>query len=132
MKNIINTIILGIKIGISIDTLPLKVRNLIEKPFSRLLRVIGGICLLLILSGIYEKFDFPFIWVILILGLSQSLFMVIINFTKFFYGTYIFFNKPELFEVKIKNDEVKIKNDEIKIKTDIKKTPKKTFFSKFK
>ena len=132
MKNIINTIILGIKIGISIDTLPLKVRNLIEKPFSRLLRVIGGICLLLILSGIYEKFDFPFIWVILILGLSQSLFMVIINFTKFFYGTYIFFNKPELFEVKIKNDEVKIKNDEIKIKTDIKKTPKKSFFSKFK
>ena len=132
MKNIINTIILGIKIGISIDTLPLKVRNLIEKPFSRLLRVIGGICLLLILSGIYEKFDFPFIWVILILGLSQSLFMVIINFTKFFYGTYIFFNKPELFEVKIKNDEVKIKNDEIKIKTDIKKTQKKSFFSKFK
>ena len=132
MKNIINTIILDIKIGISIDTLPLKVRNLIEKPFSRLLRVIGGICLLLILSGIYEKFDFPFIWVILILGLSQSLFMVIINFTKFFYGAYIFFNKPELFEVKIKNDEVKIKNDEIKIKTDIKKTQKKSFFSKFK
>ena len=100
MKDILNSIIIGIKKGLNIDTLPIKVRNFIDKPIVRLLRVIGGICLLMVLYNSYNAFYLPLNYFILVMGVGHAFFFVIITFIKSFYSLHKIIFKKEEFEVR--------------------------------
>ena len=83
-----NSLYLGFKKGYNLSILPEKIEKIYSLIFVRILRVIGGISFLLVLTSKYLMFPLYLQKVILILGIIQSLQMLIIFIIKIIYGIY--------------------------------------------
>ncbi|KAI9070158.1 hypothetical protein FKP32DRAFT_1557005, partial [Trametes sanguinea] len=66
----------------------------------RILRVIGGISVLLVLSHTYTKFSSPLDTIILYLAMLQTTQIFIISMIKFINGIYTLVFKPKFFEIR--------------------------------
>ena len=99
-NNTLHNIILAFKKANSISLLPRKIEVYYNYLYMRIFRVLGGICLVLVLTGKYSLFGEEIHIFIFILALIQSFLIIIINLIKFFYGLYIIIKKPNIFEVR--------------------------------
>ena len=95
-----NNVVLGFKKAYSISLLPQRVENFFSSFFMRIFRVLGGACLVLVITGRHAVFYKELQMFILFFALIQSILIVIINLIKFFYGLYIITKKPNVFEVR--------------------------------
>lgn len=103
MKINYNSIYLGFKKGMSISILPPKLEKLYSNKYIRIIRFIGGLCLLFVLTNKYlllPNLPFSIYMTICIIGLLQALQIFIIFLIKIIYGLYIIIKKPEVFEVR--------------------------------
>lgn len=106
MKNLLknldkNSIYLGIQKGYNVAILPTKVYKIYNLIYIRMLRFIGGICLLLILTKATPGCLPVYVQrLILILALLQSVSIVIIFIIKIIYGFYTLKYKSDKFEVR--------------------------------
>lgn len=75
---------LGIKKGYNIPILPEKVNSFYNLLFIRVLRFIGGICLLIFLLEKYNIFPEYFQYFIIFIGLTHLLSIIIIFLIKIF------------------------------------------------
>ena len=99
-KKILNSIILGIKNGMRIPTLPVKINKIYNHIYFRIIRVIGGICLILNLTKFYLNFPDIFQYLILAFSLFQIIQILIIFTIKLIYGIYTLIYKSKEFEVR--------------------------------
>ena len=95
-----NSIYLGVKKGYNMPTLPQNILDFQNKPIIRIIRVLAGICLLLLLTSKYLLFPLYLHNIIMILGIVQSLQISIIFIIKFIYGIYTLKYKSKDFEVR--------------------------------
>jgi len=91
---------LGLKKGYNIPTLPHKLENLYSNIYIRIFRVIGGLCLLLVLTSNYSLFPVYLHTLIKIIGFIQSIQIVIIFIIKAIYASYTLIYKSKDFEVR--------------------------------
>lgn len=82
----INSIILGFKKANSISLLPKKIELFYQHIFVRILRFIGGLCLLIVLTKNHLLFHIYLQIPIIILGFLQSVQILIIFIIKIIYG----------------------------------------------
>jgi len=92
--------ILGFKKAYNVDFLPPKLVSFNNRLAVRGFRVLGGVCLFLILSKLQNHFYDPVRRIIFILGLSHMAYFMFINIVKLVYGAYLIVCKPQLFEVR--------------------------------
>jgi hypothetical protein len=95
-----NSIYLGVKKAYEVPMLPEKLDKFYNHIFIRILRFIGGLCLLLTLTSKYSVLPAYLHLPIFILGLLQSIQIILIFFTKGIYGIYTLKYKPNKFEVR--------------------------------
>lgn len=95
-----NSIYLGLKKGISIPNLPNKINKFYSNIYIRILRVFGGICLLLVLTQQYSIFPKNLHKIIIIIGFIQSIQIILILIIKIIYGVYTLKYKSKDFEVR--------------------------------
>jgi hypothetical protein len=95
-----NSFYKGILKGFNIPLLPDKISNIYNYIFVRILRVIGGICLILVLSKFYLQFPNYLGKIILLLSVVQTTQILIISLIKIIYGIYNLIKNPKLFEVR--------------------------------
>jgi len=101
MKNInFNSIKLGIKKGLIIPTLPPKIDKFYSHPITRILRVIGGFCAVMVLTKNYTYFPYPLDYVTIFFAAIQLFQIVVISIIKLFYSIRKLIFKPEEFEVR--------------------------------
>ena len=93
-------IILGFKKAYSISFLPVKVEYFYNLLLVRIFRVIGGVCILLTLTGKYTLVLDQLQILVLIIAIIHITTIIIIQIIKVVYGLYIIIKKPELFEVR--------------------------------
>jgi hypothetical protein len=97
-----NSIFLGVKRGIQVETLPLNVREFIKIPIIRILRVIGGASVLFSLCHRYELLSFetsqyqPLLNIIYFFAFAQFAMITVISFIKVVFGIKTLLNKKEL------------------------------------
>ena len=96
----INSIKLGIIKGYSVNTLPDNFYLKYNHIYVRILRFIGGFCLLLSLTHNYVYFPIYLHTPILVIGFLQSIQILFILIFKFIYGIYTIKNKKGVFEVR--------------------------------
>ena len=94
-----NSIKLGVKKGLSISMLPPAVERFYTNPIVRVFRVIGGICLTLLILKKYTLFIYPLNYVIMFLGVLQIILIIIISWIKIIYSIYRLIKDPKDFEV---------------------------------
>ena len=94
-----NSIILGVKKGYNVPLLPKKIEIIYSNIYSRILRFIGGFCMLIALTKYYLLLPLFFHKWIIILGLIQAVQIIVILTIKIVYGIYILKYKPKKFEV---------------------------------
>ena len=99
-QNLIKNIYLGLEKALTLRKLPLSVYKIHNHLIYRILRVIGGICFLLMISKISNQFPFEISIIINILGVIHTIQMTIIIIIKTIYVFYIIIYKPELLEVR--------------------------------
>lgn len=90
----------GIKKGYSVSTLPVKVEIFYNHIFIRILRVIGGISFVMVVTKFYlnlPEYLHLFITIIAAIQITQ---MIIILIIKIIYGIYTLMFKKEVFEVR--------------------------------
>lgn len=92
-------IVLGFKKAYSVSFLPAKIEVLYSSLSIRIFRVIGGICLVLVLTGKHTIFYKELQFLILIIALMLCFLIVSISLIKLVYGLYTIIKKPEVFEV---------------------------------
>ena len=90
----------GLLIGIRIQPLPTKLYNIYNHIFFRILRVIGGLSAVLVLSKNHLILPLVLKNIVLILGLFQFIQMTIFSFLKSVYLFKKIKNNPEEFEVR--------------------------------
>lgn len=97
-----NSIYLGLMKGYSISTLPISVERFYNNIFIRILRVIGGICLVLVLTNGSEKLSLPssIHTIIIALAFLQSIQILIIMIIKLIFGLYTLIYNRKIFEVR--------------------------------
>jgi hypothetical protein len=95
-----NSIKLGIRRGLEIPTLPLRIRNFYDNIVIRIFRFIGGICLVLNLTGYYLSFPNILHWFILIISAIQMIQIMIITGIKIVYSIYTLIYNPKIFEIR--------------------------------
>ena len=97
-----NDTYIGIERGWSVDTLPYSVRSFLNEPFIRIFRVIGGICLLLVLSDAVRSgyFIFPLKVVIYIFAILQILQIFVILLIKSIYGLKTIIRNKKVFDIR--------------------------------
>jgi len=104
MKTNFNSILLGFKKGLNIDTLPTNVRLFLDIPLIRVLRVIGGICVLIYLLNKNGNipYNIPYFLniLIIIIALIQLIQIVIISLIKLVYGLNKLIKDRKEFEVR--------------------------------
>ena len=100
MKQKWNSIKLGVKKGLSISMLPPAVERFYTNPIVRVFRVIGGICLTLLILKKYTLFIYPLNYLIMFLGVLQIILIIIISWIKLIYSIYKLIKDPEDFEVR--------------------------------
>lgn len=92
-----NSLKLGLVRAYNVPLLPLRISGIYNHIYTRILRVIGGLCALLVLTKSYNIFIFPFDWVVLVIALLQLLQIVIISTIKIVYGVWLLkYNSKEL------------------------------------
>ena len=95
-----NSTYLGIKKGLSMSLLPAKVEKFYSYIFIRILRFLGGLCLLLVLTSWYLELPLMLHNTIIIVGFIQSIQILIICLIKVIYGVYRLKYKSKDFEVR--------------------------------
>nr|YP_009652979.1 hypothetical protein [Taiwanofungus camphoratus]QCG70017.1 hypothetical protein [Taiwanofungus camphoratus]UKQ56123.1 hypothetical protein [Taiwanofungus camphoratus]WRO45218.1 hypothetical protein [Taiwanofungus sp. YW-2023a] len=95
-----NSIYLALKKGYSVPILPEKVDKIYNNIYIRILRFIGGLCLLLVLTSSYLLSPAYLHKLIIIIGAIQSVQMFILFIVKFIYGIYTLIYKSKEFEVR--------------------------------
>nr|UEK25959.1 hypothetical protein [Mutinus fleischeri] len=95
-----NSICLGIKKGYNIGILPDNLYKLYNNIVIRILRFIGGVCLLLVFTSYYLKLPIILHNFIIIIGFIQSMQILIILLIKIIYGIYTLKYKSKEFEVR--------------------------------
>jgi len=96
-----NSFVLGLKKGLSIPTLPPKINQLYYNPLMRIFRVIGGICILLVLTNQFLIFSYKIIrFTILFIASIHAIFIVIIFIIKIVYSIYTLIVKSKEFEIR--------------------------------
>ena len=91
---------LAFKKAYSISLLPARVEVFYSSLVLRIFRVIGGSCLVLVLTGKYTVFYKEIQIIILFFSLLHSILLTFIVIIRFFYGLYVIIKKPEVFEVR--------------------------------
>ena len=94
-----HNLLLGFKKAYSISFLPPKVEYIHNLLLVRIFRVIGGVCIMLILTGKYTLILEQLQILVFIFAFIHITTIIIIQIIKVVYGLYIFIKKPELFEV---------------------------------
>ena len=79
--------------------LPDNINNLYQNIFVRIFRVIGGICVVVVLTKKHLILDFPLRLIVLILAFFQFVLMVFIGIVKLVFGIKKLINNPEDFEI---------------------------------
>lgn len=95
-----NSIYLGIVKAYKIPMLPDKINKFYNHIYIRILRFIGGFCLLLLLTKTYLVLSTHLHLPIIIMGLIQSIQIILIFLIKGIYGIYMLKYKSKEFEVK--------------------------------
>lgn len=90
----------GIKKGYSVSTLPVKLEKFYNHIFIRILRVIGGICFVILVTKLYLNLPENLHLIIIIISAIQITQIIIILIIKIFYGIYKLLYKKEEFEVR--------------------------------
>lgn len=90
-KTILNRIWLGIKLGWKLPSLPAYVEKFHNHHITRILRVLGGISILLVFSKSEFAIKYLF-YIIFPLAFLQFLYIIIINLIKFVYIIYLWKN----------------------------------------
>ena len=93
-------IYLGFRKAYDISLLPRRVELIYTSYVIRILRVIGGFCMVFALKSKYSFFLIKPHIPIFISTLLQYILISIIFIIKFVYGLYIIIKKPEIFEVR--------------------------------
>jgi hypothetical protein len=96
----LNSFILGVKKGFNIPMLPNKISIYYNNIFIRILRFIGGVCLLLVLTSAYINLPKYSQNIILIMAIIQSIQIILILIIKLFYAFYTLRCKGKDFEVR--------------------------------
>jgi hypothetical protein len=99
-QSFFNSIKLGIKKGLEIPTLPLKIRKFYDHILIRVFRFIGGVCLVLNLTNFYLSFPEILRYLILFMSAVQITQILIITAVKIVYSSYKLIYRPEEFEVR--------------------------------
>lgn len=86
--------------GYNISTLPVKIEKFYNHIFIRILRVIGGISFILVVSKIYLNFPENSHLFLIIIACIQITQIILIFLIKIFYGLYTLIYKKEKFEVR--------------------------------
>lgn len=95
-----NSIYLGIQKGYNIGILPENLYKIYNNIFIRILRFIGGVCLLLVLTSYYLNLPIILHKFITIIGFIQSIQISVILLIKIIYGVYTLIYKKNEFEVR--------------------------------
>ena len=90
----------GIIKAYSIPLLPENVSRVYNHIIIRILRVIGGLSVLLVLSKNYTVLLFPFNWIVLLFAVIQIVQIIIISILKITYGIRKIINNPDEFEIR--------------------------------
>src|SRR6202012_4293844 len=77
-----NSIFIGLKKGLLMDTLPPRVSAFINKPLIRILRVIGGICAIVAVLKYHTLLPYPVDFCVLYIGLLQMIQITVISIIK--------------------------------------------------
>nr|WVH37944.1 hypothetical protein [Dichomitus squalens] len=91
---------LGFKKAYNLSLLPPKLEAIHTHLITRVFRVIGGFCIVLVIIGKYLLFIEEIQIIIIIIALSHSIFITLFSIFKFTYGLYLIVFKPEIFEVR--------------------------------
>ena len=92
-KTILSRIWLGLKLSWSLPSLPVSVNQFHNYPIVRILRVIGGISIILFLSSPNWIGDSYLYWIIFVFAMLQFLYIICISFIKIGYIVYLWKNK---------------------------------------
>lgn len=93
MRKFIKDIWIGVKFAFKLPSLPESVNTFHNYPLTRILRVLGGISIVLFLYSPGWTAN-PFIyWIIFIFAMSQFLYILIISVIKIWYIIYLWRNK---------------------------------------
>ena len=92
-KTILSRIWLGLKLSWSLPSLPVSVNEFHNYPIVRILRVIGGISIILFLSSPNWIGDSYLYWIIFVFAMLQFLYIICISFIKIGYIVYLWKNK---------------------------------------
>lgn len=90
-KTLFNRIWKGIKIGWALPNFPESVNRFHNYPVTRIFRVLGGISILLVLSGSNLAKHYLF-YVIFPLAFLQFIYIIVINLIKLYYLVYLWWN----------------------------------------
>ena len=84
----------------SVPMLPKKIEYIYSNIYVRILRFIGGVCLLLVLTNKYLLLPIYLHKIIIVVGAIQSIQILIIFIIKIIYGLYTLMYKSKDFEVR--------------------------------
>lgn len=93
MKKIFNDIWIGIKHAYKLPSLPSFINNFHNNPLTRIFRVLGGLSILLVLSGSEIAKKTILFYIVFPLAFLQFIYIIIINLIKFFFIIYLWRNK---------------------------------------
>lgn len=91
---------LGFMKAYNVPILPKKIESVYSNIYVRILRFIGGVCLLLILTNKHLLLPIYLHKVIIVVGAIQSVQILIVFIIKVIYGLYTLLYKPKDFEVR--------------------------------
>jgi len=92
-KTFFKRILIGLKYGWNLPSLPISVNNFHNYPLVRIFRVIGGISIILFLSSPSWIGDSYLYWIIFILAMLHFLYIMGISFIKICYIVYLWREK---------------------------------------
>ena len=95
-----NSFYLGFMKAYNVPILPKKIENIYSNIYVRVLRFIGGVCLLLILTNKHLLLPVYLHKLIIVVGAIQSIQILIIFIIKIIYGLYTLMYKSKDFEVR--------------------------------
>lgn len=102
MKNkttLFKRLVKGIKQGWNAPILPTKVLNFNNNPIVRILRVIGGVSIVMVLSNTHLSLHSAFCYIILFNAFLHFVYITVISFIKLWYGLKV-----------LKSDKLEVKN----------------------
>ena len=83
----------GVKHAYKLPSLPISVNNFHNYPLTRIFRVLGGMSILLVLSGFDVARQSFLFYIVFPLAFLQFIYIIVINLIKFFFIIYLWRNK---------------------------------------